>query len=244
MDRITLIQEIFKNTGGEKYLEIGCQKGRSFLPVKAKYKTAVDPCFKITLTRKLKWLLKLKENIHNKYFEETSDDFFMKREKHLNKMGKLDVVLVDGLHTFRASLKDVLNSLRYLDQKGIIIMHDCLPPHKAAALPTKSFPNTEEKKAAEGWTGEWCGDVWKTIVYLSKALPGLVDVYVINTDFGLGIVRPKREIDPHSLSINEEVFYEVDKLTYEDLMMAPELLLNLKDPEYTKTIITGMIHQN
>ena len=47
MNRIELIQEVFKNTNFENYLEIGCHKGLSFLPVKAKYKFGVDPSFKI-----------------------------------------------------------------------------------------------------------------------------------------------------------------------------------------------------
>lgn len=85
-------------------------------------------------------------NINNKYFEETSDDFFLKREDHLKKVKQLDVMLIDGLHTYRASLKDVLNSLKYLNEKGMIVMHDCYPPFKADALPTDNYPTPEEQK--------------------------------------------------------------------------------------------------
>ena len=231
MNRIELIQEIFQKTNFKNYLEIGCNEGRSFLPVKARHKLAVDPFFKIPTTLKLKWLFKVPSNINNKYFQETSDDFFLKREEHLKEINHLDVVLVDGLHTFRASLNDVLNSLKYLNNKGIIIMHDCLPPHKAAALATKDYPNSEEQKGVEGWTGQWCGDVWKTIVYLRKNLPDMVDACVIDTDYGLGIVRPKGKIENKELIIDEKLYSEIDKLTYENLSENPQLMINLKSSD-------------
>lgn len=237
MNRIRLINEIFQKTNFQNYLEIGSQTGSSFLPIKAKYKTAIDPFFKISIKRKVKWLIKEPKNFNNKYFEEKSDDFFLKRKTYLEKIGQLDVVLVDGLHNFQASLNDVLNSLKYLNNNGIIIIHDCYPPHKAAALPTKNFPNAEEQKEVEGWNGEWCGDVWKTIVYLGKNLYEILDVCVVNTDYGLGIIRPKSKIDEKDLVINEKLFFEIDKLTYKELMQDTESMLNLKNSEYTRTII-------
>lgn len=245
MNRITLIKEIFQKTDFKNYLEIGCRDGHSFLRIKAKYKMAVDPCFKISKRRKIKWLFKVPQNINNKYFEEKSDDFYLKRKAHLNKIGQLDVVLVDGLHTFRASLKDVLNSLKYLNNSGIIIMHDCLPPNMGAALPTKDYPNEEEQNAVEGWTGEWCGDVWKTIVYLRKNLLELIDTCVIDTDYGLGIVRPKGKIENGSLIIDEKSFSDIDKLGYDELIQDTKSMLNLKSSDYTKTIIENITnHKN
>lgn len=244
MDRIKLIQEIFQRTNFQNYLEIGCQSGVSFLPIKAKYKTAVDPIFRISNKKKLKWLIKEPKNYYNKYFEEESDVFFSKRNAYFEKVGQFDVVLVDGLHIFRASLNDVLNSLKYLNNNGIIIMHDCYPPHKAAALPTRIFLSEAEQKEVEGWTSEWCGDVWKTIVYLRKKLHELLNVYVINTDYGLGIVRPKRKIDEKQLTIDEKLFSEIDRLTYEELLQNAKSMLNLKESEYTMTIIDEITAHN
>jgi len=244
MNRIELIQEVFKKTNFKNYLEIGCHKGLSFLPIKARYKFAVDPQFQIPTTRKLKWLSRVPYNINNKYFEETSDDFFLKREAQLKKIKQLDVVLIDGLHTYRASLKDVLNSLKYLNKQGMIIMHDCYPPFKAAALPTDNYPSPEEQKGVEGWTGQWCGDVWKTIVYLRKSLPDMVDACVIDTDYGLGYVRLKGKIERNKLIIDEKLFAEIDQLTYDDLAKDPQLMINIKSAEYTETIIEDMANLN
>ena len=215
MNRIELIQEIFKRTNFQTYLEIGSQRGVSFLPIYCKYKIAVDPQFLIKKRKKLKWYVKNPNNLRNQYFEETSDSFFQNRKNILVKR-KLDVVLVDGLHTFRASLLDVLNSIKYLNEDGVVIMHDCLPPHPMAALPTDQFP-TEEEQKAKGWTGQWCGDVWKTIVYLRKEYPSFLEAFVLDTDFGLGIVRIKKK-GPLHFEINEKLFDEINKINFENIM--------------------------
>ena len=241
-NRIKLIQEIFRKTNFKTYLEIGTENGLSFLPLKCKYKIAVDPHFSIRKKRKIKWFFKNPYNIRNKYFEETSDDFFRKKGSFLKKIKKVDVVLIDGLHTFKASLNDVLNSLKYLNSDGIIIMHDCLPPHKAAALPTNQFQNEEQKKI-DGWTGEWCGDVWKSIIYLRRNFNKSLDVSVINTDYGLGTVRIKNNII-RNLKIDEKSFNIIDKLTYEELLENVESMLNLKSPEHAIKIVKEISTHN
>ena len=152
MNRLKLIQEIFQKTSFKNYLEIGCYKGKTFFPVKASNKIAVDPFFHILFLKEaIKWIIKEPINLKNKYFKEESEFFFLKRKRYLMKIEKLDVVFVDGLHTFKDSLKDVLNSLVYLNNKGVIIMHDCFPPNKAAALATKNFPTLQEREGIEGW---------------------------------------------------------------------------------------------
>lgn len=238
MNRTQLIQEIFSNTTFTNYLEIGCRKGKSFLPVRAKNKTAVDPVFKIPITRKLKWLIKWPSNSKNNYFEEESDTFFAKRKTYLNQLGHLDIVLVDGLHNFRTSLNDVLNSLIYLNPKGLILMHDCYPPTAAAAFPSEFFPSKEEQKNIEGWSGEWCGDVWKSVVYLIRKYPYDLEAGVINTDYGLGFVMPKSGLKEMDFKIDEKLFAEIDKLTYEDMMKDPQGIINLKEASHTGYIIS------
>ena len=235
MNRIELIRDLFAKTNFSTYLEIGCHSGLSFLPLECRNKIAVDPHFIIPMKTKLSWLLKNRSNLRNKYFEETSDAFFSKRKSYLEKAQPLDVALVDGLHTFQTSLNDVLHTLEYLNGTGLIIMHDCLPPHKAAAIPTKQFPN-EKESDIEGWTGEWCGDVWKSIVYLRENLSESLDVCVINTDYGLGVIRIKNNIDG-VLKINQKSFDEIDKMTYDEMIENRESTLNLKSADYGETII-------
>ncbi len=77
-------------------------------------------------------------------------------------------------------------------------------------------------------------------MYMRKHLNDVIDVCVINTDYGLGIVRAKGKIDLKKLVIDEKAFAEIDKLVYEDLVQDPKSMLNLKDPEYMATLIKEM----
>lgn len=238
MDRVELTQNIFHKTDFENYLEIGCQKGKSFLPIRAKNKIAVDPVFKIAIGRRLKWLFKWPANFKADYFRLESDVFFETQQDYLQNLDQLDVVLVDGLHNFRASLNDVLNTLVYLNIDGIIILHDCYPPHEAASVFADVFPTEEQQGELEGWTGEWCGDVWKTIAYLLEKYPDLLDVGVINTDYGLGYVRFKAEPDSRKFEVDEDLFERVDKLSYQEMMSEPEGIINLQPASYSETILS------
>jgi hypothetical protein len=116
----------------------------------------------------------------------------------------LDVVFVDGLHTYQQALKDVNNSLINLNEKGVIIIHDCNPPHEAAAYPADSYDHAASL-SLPGWTGEWCGDVWKTICYLRSHRNDL-KIFVLDCDYGLGIVM--RGEPDNDLDITED---ELDK---------------------------------
>ncbi|MEH6535827.1 MAG: class I SAM-dependent methyltransferase [Psychroserpens sp.] len=241
MKRIELINEILKSTNFENYLEIGCYKGKTFFPVIAKRKIAVDPFFHFMFLKEaLVWVFKMPKNLKNKYFKEESDLFFLKRKTLLTRIDALDVVFIDGLHTFRASLNDVFNSLQYLNPKGIIIMHDCYPENEAAALPTGDYPTKEELEGVEGWTGAWCGDVWKSILYLRQNYSETLDVCVVNSDCGLGIIRFKENGISDNYVINENNFSDIDNLTYKDLRNNLEPYLNLKPAEYANTIIDEM----
>jgi hypothetical protein len=235
MNRVKLIQEIFSKSNFTNYLEIGTRSGTSFFPIRCRNKTAIDPEFAIPWEKKAKWYIKNPCNFRSKYFEDTSDDFFRLRQDHLNKLGHLDVVLVDGLHTFQASLKDVINSLKYLNPNGIIIMHDCLPPNEAAAMPTKQFP-TEEERNVEGWSDQWNGDVWKSIVYLRRHCSDFLDVFVLDTDYGLGIIRIKNNID-HELKIDEAYFDEIDRMTYAEMIPRAGELLGVKDVSHISALL-------
>lgn len=242
MNRITLIQRIIQEASFNTYLEIGTQSGKSLLPLNCKYKIAVDPDFRIPFEKKLKWLFKNPSNFRNKYYEETSDDFFSKRKSVLKKKSGIDVVLIDGLHLFEASLKDVLNAIEYLNNEGIIIMHDCYPPTIAAATPAYSKEDAL-KMEMPGWTGEWCGDVWKTIIYLRRKYVDLLDVYIIDTDYGLGIIRIKNDI-PGTLNIDKELFDEINKMQFEEIMQDFKALTDLKDKSFTKSLISEFSTSN
>ena len=239
MNRLELIKTIFLKSNFKNYLEIGCYKGKTFFPVSAKKKIAVDPSFHPLFYKELIFtLIKKPNNFRNKYFRETSDDFFNNHKQFLTNLKTIDVVLIDGLHTFETSLNDVINSLNYLNPDGVIVMHDCNPTNPAAALPTKHFPTKEDLVGVEGWTGAWCGDVWKTIAYLNKYHAHELDVYVLNTDNGLGIVRRKssNNIKPNQF-FNLDDYNNINRMVYSELELDREKLLNLKSANYAEDLI-------
>jgi hypothetical protein len=237
MNRIKLIQEIIRREKFNKYLEIGTNKGGSLLPMRCRNKFAVDPSFKIPVHFLIKWYLLNGTNFRNRYFKEKSDDFFTKRVSLLDELKYIDVFLVDGLHTFEQSLKDVLNSLKYLNPSGLIVMHDCYPPDRIAATPAQSIENAKEI-IKEGWKNAWCGDVWKTIVYLHEVYPDSLDVCVINTDFGLGIVRLKSPV-MIEFKIDQAVYQRISSLDYSVISENPAIL-NLKDESFANELINDV----
>ena len=235
MDRIELIQTIILKYNFKTYLEIGCKTGNSFLPIVCKNKIAVDPIFKIGIKKKLKWLYLNPTNLRNEYFEETSDSFFENRQLFLQKKNPIDVVFIDGMHTFENSLKDVINSLKFINKKGWIVMHDCFPPNKAASTPSKN-PELLSSENIPKWTGEWCGDVWKTIVYLRHFLMTFLKFLLLIVIMVLESINLKKDL-PKKIKINLDYFNRINELTFEDLMENPEDKIGLTNSFMLEKII-------
>jgi hypothetical protein len=237
MNRIQLIRELIKKNGFQKYLEIGTNKGESFFPVKCRVKLAVDPGFNIPIHKAVQWYIKNPVNFRNKYFKLTSDDFFVKQKSLLEELGTVDISLVDGLHTYGQSLQDVLNVLQYLNPGGIIVMHDCCPPDEIAATPAPSIDDAK-KILKDKYKGAWCGDVWKTIVYLREKHSDVLDVCVLDTDFGLGIVR-KKTTRPFLAGIDQAAFQKINALGFNIVQKDPSVI-NLQDVSFADKLIADI----
>lgn len=116
------------------YLEIGCDDDQLFSKISIKEKIGVDP-------------------VSGGNYRAKSDDFFDKNLK------KFDLVFIDGLHEYHQVKKDILNSIKFLNKEGFILVHDCLP-RSISAQAVPRFRNI------------WNGDVWKAIVEL-RTYPNL-----------------------------------------------------------------------
>lgn len=228
MKRLKVIQKIIDCKNAQTYLEIGVEGGDVFLKIKAREKIAVDP--KILITKKSRWraIFKYFYNISNKYYEMKSDVFF-ETKTYFIKNG-LDVVFIDGLHTYEQTLRDVHNCLKLLKEDGVIILHDCNPVSESAAYPADSWEQTESFEL-EGWTGEWSGDVWKTIVYLRSTRKDL-KIFVLDCDYGIGIIT--KGTPENMLTYSKE---EIDNFFYRDLERNRERMLNLKSTDYLEKFI-------
>lgn len=230
MDRVEVAQRILDRFNAKTYLEIGSQEGFSFFQIQANRKIAVDPEFKIPMAKRIKKTLAKKIRMEEeRYFEVTSDAFFTNAPAVFRK-DKIDVALVDGLHTYQQSLRDVLNCLNYLSENGVIVMHDCNPRSEAVAYPGNSLQDAEKMNLPD-WDGSWCGDVWKAIVYL-RSLRNDLNVFVLDCDYGIGVVTKGKPENVLSYSAEE-----INRMSYHDLESNRADFLNLKDENYIKEFL-------
>lgn len=239
--RIDLIQLFIDKLNADVYLEIGVHTGKSFLSVKCMRKIGVDPDFKIKLRKKfrhsftnfIRFLSKNSKIEYRQYHETTSDNFFAQYKRDL-ALEPPKVVFIDGLHTFKQTLKDCYNSLNCLADGGVIVLHDCNPPTEASATPALSIEDAEKKwkdahpspEVSGAWIGEWCGDTWKIIPYLIKNHPEL-NVCVLDSDYGLGIVSKRKSYSHSPYQICNDIG-EYANLDFSYLIKNREKILNLK----------------
>lgn len=217
IDRATIMQTFINTYSSKTYLEIGVYDCINFFQMDAPIKIAVDP-----FIRKPEGY---KESNQELFFELESDTFFKNEEKRLQDSG-LDVVLVDGLHTYEQSLNDVLNSLKYLNDGGLIVMHDCNPKNKASA-----HRNMKEAVKLPGFTGGWMGDVYKSILWLRANREDL-EVCVLDVDCGLGMI--KRGKNNTKLTLSDS---DILNMPYEVFEKNKKNYLNMQHRSYWNEFI-------
>ena len=198
--RVGIVQRELDRFRRPRYLEIGVNVGVLFLHVRARRKVGVDPVPRIPAWKRL---AHANTALRGELLPMTSDEYFASTGE------TFDVVFVDGLHTFEQSLRDVENALEHLGPDGVVLVHDCNPADAVAGGPDPEATGTE------GWNGE----VWKTIVHL-RATRSDLDVSVLDTDFGVGVVRRGQ---------NRSGLGAIDAgaLTFEELAARREELLGL-----------------
>ena len=150
--RWDLIDYLIKKNNFENYLEIGCDDDQLFSKVNIKNKIGVDPVSGGNIRKK-------------------SDDFFSSNKD------KFDLVFIDGLHIYEQVKKDILNSLKFLNENGIILVHDCMP-------------DSLSKQAVPRYKMKWNGDVWKAIVDLRQRED--LEIYTCEIDEGIGIITKRK----------------------------------------------------
>lgn len=220
MNRLEVIQALMRQKGLKNYLEIGVENGHIFFRIKSNFKVAVDPHFIFDASRRFGKAILNPYNLNNQYFEKTSDAFFAQDAQRVFAGQKLQIALIDGMHEYQFALRDVENTLQYLDSKGIIVMHDCNPQSAGAA------------GRFEDWeTGEWNGDVWRTIIHLRSQRPDL-HVFVLDCDQGLGIVTRHDSVSATTEPTLNFAPDQIQHLTYDELNTNRTAWLNLKPETY------------
>jgi hypothetical protein len=214
MNRTDLINQNLQSFTNPRYVEIGVRNGENFFSIKSKNKVGVDPEYFFSKRFFLKSLMKY-YNWRFTMFRKTSDSFFEHDAPYIYKSKKIDVVFIDGMHTYTQSLKDAKNSLRFLNDNGVIIFHDCNPQTPEAAthhLPSKKI--------------NWNGDVWKTIHHF-RQLDEFFDCFTMDADEGLGVLKMRKGTSPQ-LVPKLVPLPSLEKLSFDDLKKNRDEFLGLR----------------
>lgn len=188
INRWDLITNIIRIKKFSSYLEIGCDDDNSFKKINIPRKVGVDP-------------------YSGGNFKGTSDNFFS-----INKE-KFDCIFIDGLHEYNQVLRDIKNSLNFLNNNGVILIHDTLPPNI-------------HQQAVPRYKKTWNGDVWKAIVKLRTNEN--YDIVTCKIDQGLSIIRKIKNKKILNLKIKDynklkfkDFFYNYEEymriVKYEDI---------------------------
>tara|TARA_B110000977_G_scaffold87030_1_gene115886 strand:- start:776 stop:1453 length:678 start_codon:yes stop_codon:yes gene_type:complete len=184
--RWDLIKYLHEKNNFKSYLEIGCDNNQLFSRINIKKKFGVDPSSGGNIRK-------------------TSDEFFK------NNKETFDLVFIDGLHEYSQVKKDILNSLKFLNKDGLILVHDCLP-------------ESMSKQAVPRYRMLWNGDVWKAIVDLRQDKN--IEIYTCEADEGISIIQNKKNTKILQIrkKINELKFKDFYK-NYKEYMR----IISIKD---------------
>ena len=180
--RFEIIQDIIDFKKYNSYLEIGCDRNQSFSNIKIKKRVGVDP-------------------VEGGTHKMTSDHFFS-----INK-DNFDIIFIDGLHEYSQVMKDIKNSLKFLNKEGIILLHDCLP-------------RTIWNQITPRLNSDWNGDVWKSIVHC-RTLEN-IDTYTFIADRGIGLIFPRK--NKNLVKFEKKVNFK--DLTFKEYFIKHEHLMN------------------
>ena len=183
--RIDLIGSLIRNNGYSRYLEIGTRDDECFNAIDVPYKVGVDPASGGTLRM-------------------TSDQYFSEHEDNF------DIIFVDGLHEAVQVYRDIENSLRVLNNGGVIVMHDCNPLY-------------ESRQFVPPIVRSWNGDTWRAFVHYRGRED--LDLVVGDFDQGCGVLKVRNNPSPITL---EKPYHD---LRWEDLEENREKWINKKSFE-------------
>ena len=152
--RLARLQQI---VAASSYLEIGVQTGRTFNSLDFEQMDAVDPKFLFDY--------KAKATDSRRFFEMTSDDFFLGG----NALDLYDLIFIDGLHTYDQTYRDFCHSVSRSSRRSMIVIDDVFPCDRFAAKRSQAECVSMRRSKAPNspYKAHWQGDVYKMIVLLA-----------------------------------------------------------------------------
>lgn len=207
----------------EHYLEIGVATGKTFEDVNIKFKDGVDPNFGFD-TAKL-------ASDRDRFFSQRSDDFWISDQPKI-----YDVIMIDGLHTFEQTFRDILCSMRFSHTKTVWLIDDTLPSDVFSAIPNQQRSYSERRKMKiEGIP--WHGDVYKIVPAVHDFLPILSYVTIVNSGNPqtLAWYAPRSSFKPQANNLEA-----ISRMTFFDI--EPNIkIFNLVDEETAMKLLKSSL---
>lgn len=202
--RISRLSEIVHP---QSYLEIGTFRGETFNEIAIPSKDAVDPSFKFDT--------KAHASPSVRFFEVTSDEYFLKH----NKGKKYDIIFLDGLHTFEQTMRDFCATMSTSHDRTVWLIDDVWPIDVFSAHPDQSTAlrfrhMTDSKRKA------WHGDVFKMVYAIHDFFPN-VNFRTIKTGGNVQTVawrEPREDFTPRHNNLET-----ITRLTYFDMYDSQEI---------------------
>lgn len=203
--RFDVINALLERTADRRYLEIGVRyPDQCFHRIHASHKWSVDPGYEA--------------KVNKADFRMTSDEFFAKLDAGslVLEQHEFDVIFIDGLHLADQAYRDIRNAMRWVADIGYIVLHDCNPPTRHHAR--EAF----EERGPAG--PAWNGTTWKAFQRIRTEVDK--NCYVIDCDWGVGVIENHCESATNRLSPEINAFYE-----YSVFDKNRQTILNLVQPE-------------
>lgn len=195
------------------YLEIGLDNpAATYVDIMAENKESCDPYINVEITP-----------IISKYltYHMKSDDMFANMEPDK----KYDLIFVDGLHDGKQVVRDVINSIKHINNNGLVVVHDCLPKKDYWTEQVFNKDNPKRHLGNGVFDGTWCGTTWTALPVLKKIG---VKFETLDVEYGLGVFRCQ---DVSNIEYNDDMFFDTK---YEDVFSNADTLkntLNIIDEE-------------
>ena len=178
MNRTEIINNLIRWKKYKSYLEVGVENldlNFNHIVITEKECVDINPAANATYTM-------------------SSDEFF----KTISPDKKYDLIFIDAMHNEEFVDRDITNSLKHLNEGGVICVHDVIPISKSVAQKKEKYDFTV-----------WNGDVYRSIVKLHPS--DLYYITVSNDDYGLTILYnndgKKNDLTKYKCEYDYEVIF-------------------------------------
>ena len=210
------------------YLEIGVNKGGTFLCIETPRRVAFDPNFLFdTQSHKSE---------ATSFYEVTSDVYF---SEIASPQDQFDLIFLDGLHTFEQTFRDFCASLSHSHQKTIWVIDDTNPVSwAAAARKQRQLSARVVRRLLRDRRLHWMGDVFKVVFAIHDFFPQFS--YATFCEHGQTVVRHQTR---EQFLPSWDSLAKITRLNYWDFLDARDSHLNIMQEGELLTCVATALRQ-